>query len=81
MVTRRSFGSPLAPAPVMVARRSFGSPLAPAPVMVARRSFGSPLASAPVMVTATWDALYEAGEDEAEWDIVSASAGIGPEAR
>ncbi len=73
--------SPLAPDPVMVTRRSFGSPLPPAPVMVTRRSFGSPLPPAPVTVTAAWDALCEAGEDEAEWDIVSASAGIGPEAR
>ena len=64
----------------MVARRSFGSPLAPAPVMVTGRSFGSPLPPAPVTVTAAWDALCEAGEGEAEWDIVSASAGIGPEA-
>ncbi len=73
--------SPLALDPVMVTRRSFGSPLPPDPVMVTRRSFGSPLPPDPVTVTAAWDALCEAGEDEAEWDIVSASAGIGPEAR
>src|SRR5271165_4947359 len=92
-VTRRSFGCPLPPAPVTVTPRSFGSPLAPArvprrsfgsplaPVTVTGRSFGSPLPLAPVTVTAAWDALCEAAEDEAEWHIVSASAGIGPEAR
>ena len=73
--------SPLAPAPVTVTRRSFGSPLPPDPVTVTRRSSGSPLPPAPVTVTAAWDTLGEAGEDEAEWDIVTASARIGPEAR
>jgi hypothetical protein len=57
------------------------SPLAPDLVTVTRGSFGSPLPPDPVTATAAWDALWEAGEDEAEWNIVSASAGIGPEAR
>jgi hypothetical protein len=57
------------------------SPLTPDPVTATRGSFGSPLPPDPVTATAAWDALCEAGEDEAEWDIVSASAGTGPEAR
>ena len=69
-VTRRSFGSPLPPDPVTVTRRSFGSPPPPDPVTSTRRSFGSPLPPDPVTVTAAWDALCEAGGDEAEWDIV-----------
>ena len=72
---------PAAAGPVTATRRSFGSPLPPAPVTATRRSFGSPLPPAAVTATAAWDALYEAGEDEAEWDIVTASAGIGPGAR